>query len=606
MIFVIALILTSLSGLNVFAEDNAITVSGFNGDTTCIETGTSMKMVASGVTQGKSVTWSVEELDGSESNLATIEQTGALTCILTASENSYGTFKVIAIQNDTSGKKGEQIIRITSENLVTVDDTDPSIKYVSSGSGVVWEQNNNSGYYLETGKCVIPPEDDDYSSSDPAYAEFTFTGTGIQWIGESNYFCGVAEVYLDGVKVSTIDPFIAPDIVSQFVNFSREGLPYGQHSIRVVATGLKNPASTQYPGTRVLIDAFRYLTGASQVDKTALEAKIVEAQALNESDYTVETWGNMQTVLSAALIVSDDPAATQSDVDIAYDNLQTAINELVSTRLKIVLTGSDSVQPGSVLTVGISLNNAAQSIYSENIILNYDPAVFDYETVTKASEGMETFGCTPSGDGTLQILGANIAGGLAGSSIPIVNVSFKVKDGVNDISSTISIVFAEFGLIPNGTVVEAELSSKTIRVGAVSTVDKDALGSAIEEAQSKYSNAVVGIDNGCYWQPDKDIFQTAIAAANTVYTDSGASQAEVDDATAVLNAAKSAFEASVIDPSTGDIDNSSEIDVVDLAIVAYFYGIDSGDVNWAAAAYADINRDGRIGIEDLAFIASRM
>lgn len=138
-IFSCILIFTSLSGLNVFAEDNAIIVSGFNGDATHIEKGTSMKMAASGVTQGKSVNWSVTGLDGSATDLAAIEQTGALTAILTASANSYGTFKVVAAQNDSSGRKGEQVIQITNENLVTVDDTDSSVRYVSSGSGEAWE-----------------------------------------------------------------------------------------------------------------------------------------------------------------------------------------------------------------------------------------------------------------------------------------------------------------------------------------------------------------------------------------------------------------------------------------------------------------------------------
>ncbi len=531
------MVLLSMPVLNVFAEDNAITVSGFYGDATCIEKGTSMKMTASGVTQGKSVSWSVTAPDGSETDLATIQQTGALTCILTASSDSYGTIKVVAVQNDSSGKKGEKIIHITNENLVTVDDSDSSITYVNAGS-TVWQENSSSSYYLGTGRYVIPPEDDSYPSTTPAYAEFTFTGTGIQWIGESNYFCGVAEVYLDGVKVSTVDPFIAPDIVSQFVNFSREGLTYGQHTIKVVAAGQKNPASTQYPGTRVLIDAFRYITEESQ---------------------------------------------TQQPV--------------------VVLTGSDSVQPGVSFTVGISLNNVVQPVYSEDITLSYDPAVFEYESIASADENINIF--TEGSDGTLRIVGANI-GGLAESSSPIANVSFRVKSGVNNTTSTISVKSAILGVMPNGKVIDAGLSSKSITVTAISAVNKTALGSALETARSKYDNAVVGIDNGCYWQAEKDIFQVAIAAANTVYENTNSTQAEVDNATAALIAAINKFEASVIDPSTGDIDKSSEIDVADLAIVAYYYGAVSGSEDWAAAVIADINKDGKVDIVDLAFIAFRM
>jgi hypothetical protein len=531
------MMLSLMPAANVFAENSAIVVSGFYGDATCIEKGTSMKLTASGVTPGKSVTWSVTELDGSGTDLAEIQQTGALTCILTASSESYGIIKVTATQNDSSGKKGEQIIRITNENLVTVDDTDSAITYANAGS-TVWQEKNDDSYYLGTGKCVIPPEDDGYPSDAPAYAEFTFTGTGIQWIGESNYFCGVAEVYLDGEKVSTVDPFIAPSIISQFVNFSREGLPYGQHTIRIVATGLKNPASTQYPGTRVLIDAFRYIPGEPQAQPV------------------------------------------------------------------VVLTGDDSVQPGSVFMMGICLNNINQTVYAEDITLSYDSAVFEYEGITAADESINIF--TEASDGTLQIVGANVEDGLTGSSIPIANVAFRVKSGVSNITSTISVTAAEVGVMPEGAVIYPGLSSRKIRVEAAGSVNKDALSAAIAAARSVYDSAVVGLENGCYRQADKDTLLAAINAANAVYEDGNATQTNVDNAADGLNDAVDMFKATVIGPLTGDIDDSSVIDVVDLAITAYYYNTKAGDEGWNEAVKADINKDGMIDIIDLAFIAFRM
>jgi hypothetical protein len=181
-----------------------------------------------------------------------------------------------------------------------------------------------------------------------------------------------------------------------------------------------------------------------------------------------------------------------------------------------------------------------------------------------------------------------------------------VRNGINDISSTISVTTAKLGVMPEGTVIEAGLSSKIISVGTVSTVNKAALKEAIEAAQGKYNGAVAGTDNGCYWKADKDVFQAAITAANAVYDNPGAGQAEVDNATAVLNTAIHTFEASAISPSTGDVDNSSAIDVTDLAIVAYYFDMDSSNADWATAEIADINKDGKVSIEDLAFIALRM
>lgn len=533
MALVCALSFTML-GLTAFAGgDDTIIVSGLNGDATRVEKGTSMILVASG---DKAVTWSVTDLDGAETDLAAAEPISKQSCIFTASD--YGAVKVVA--TDIIGNKGEKIIQITGENLVTVDDTDDSIKYVSSGSGIAWEQIENSGYYLGTGKGITPPEDDDYLASEPAYAEFTFTGTGIQWIGESNFLCGIAEVYIDGEKVSTVDSFTAPKIINQFVNFSMEGLPYGEHTIKIVATGLKNAASTQYPGTRVLIDAFRYITDTPQVQPMA------------------------------------------------------------------VLTGPNSVKPNAAFTMTVSVDNVPQDLYAERITLNYDPEVFEFDP--DATTGDDIAGMVhDSENGIIDIAAANI-GGVQGSSVTIANLSFKVKPGVKNTSSTISVILAELGIAPNGDTIEAGLTSKTIIIEDedVGTVDKSRLQAAINDAEELYDNAVVGVENGCYWQADKDAFKAAIDEAKAVLADPNASQLMVDNATNDLRAAIATFEASAINPSTGDIDNSSTIDVADLAKIAYFFGAKQGDPNWDEAVIADINKDGKIDIEDLAFIAYRM
>lgn len=537
----IVLVIVSLSGLSVFAEENEILVYGANGNATHIEKGTSMKMAASGVSQGKSVSWSVTGMDGSATSLATITQTGAVTAILTASSSNYGTFKVVATQNDASGKTGEQIIQITNENLITVDDTDASITYESAGSGEEWETNNNSSYYQGTGKCVIPPEDDSYSSSAPAYAEFTFTGTGIQWIGETNYYCGVAEVYLDGVKVSTVDPFIAPSIINQFINFSKEGMPYGQHTIKVVATGLKNPASTVYPGTLVLIDAFRYMPGSP---------------------------------------VQEGPAA--------------------------VLTGDDSVLPGETFTLGISLDYVTQNIYAEKVALSYDANVFEYVSATGENSNIQVMKEDSSVSGSVIIIAANI-GGVTGESTPVLKVTFQLKSGVQNTAGMIAVTMAELGTAPEGTVITAGVSSKIISVGSTEPVDKSVLSEAITSAEAIYVGAVVGGLPGQYPQAAKDALRSAIDEAELVLNDSNATQGEVNSAVTALNAAVETFKAAVVEEETSaDLNEDENIDVLDLAIVAYYYGKDSTSEDWEQAKAADVNHDGKIDVSDLAYVATRI
>ena len=421
-------------------------------------------------------------------------------------------------------------------------------------------------------------------------------------------------------------------------------------------------------------------------DKEALTALISEAQALNELKYTPESWENLQTALNDAIAKGEDPAALQADVDTACVNLQAAIDALELRGIAASLTGSDSVQPGANFALGIGLYNISQDVYAEDITIGYDPEVFEYDTVTSADSNISILRSETSDSGVLRIVAANI-GGVSSDSASLLNVGFKVKAGVSEVSSVISITKAKLGIMPEGTVVQPLLDSKTIVVGTAQAVDKSALEAAITEAQSAYDNAVegndpgeypaeamaafleainaanavydnveatqaevnaavttlaaakdvfedsvipepgvdkseledaietaqalydsavVGTDDGCYRQADKTAFQQAIDAANVVFTDSSASQEEVDNATTALNDAKAVFEASVITESTGDLNNSATIDVGDLAIIAYYYGAALGDDNWAAAKIADVNNDGKIDIEDLAFIAMRM
>ena len=342
------------------------------------------------------------------------------------------------------------------------------------------------------------------------------------------------------------------------------------------------------------------------VDKTALSALIIEAQALDESKYTAESWANLQAALASAIAVESDPNAQQADVDSAVANLQAAINALVFVKPTASITGAGSVQPGSEFTVTISLDSVSQSVYAEDLTLSYDPAIFEYISTASADEDIKVLRAEDSGTGFVRIIAANV-GGVTGSITPILNINFKVKSGVENTLGTISIADAELGVMPEGTVIQPNLGSITIFVeGSTPAVDKSALLATINEAEELYNNAVVGTENGNYWQADKDAFKAAIDEAKAVLDDPGASQSEVDNAKDSLIAAMEAFQASVITPTTGDLNNSSTIDIGDLALIAYYYGATSDSENWAVAKIADINKDNKVDIEDLAFIANRI
>ena len=95
--------------------------------------------------------------------------------------------------------------------------------------------------------------DEHYANVKGACCQFTFSGTGITWVGVKNLDHGEAEVYLDGVLQATVDTYNANRLSRQEL-FKKTGLPHGKHTFKIVVKGTKNAASTGY---YVIVDAFK-------------------------------------------------------------------------------------------------------------------------------------------------------------------------------------------------------------------------------------------------------------------------------------------------------------------------------------------------------------
>jgi hypothetical protein len=110
-----------------------------------------------------------------------------------------------------------------------VDDKNASVVYTG-----IWTQANEGRYF--GGSCH-------FSGSALADVQTMFRGTRIEWYGLKNVDLGFADVYLDGALVQAgIDTYSAKR--QNALLFTRGGLANGQHTIRVVANGQKNAAST--------------------------------------------------------------------------------------------------------------------------------------------------------------------------------------------------------------------------------------------------------------------------------------------------------------------------------------------------------------------------
>lgn len=145
-----------------------------------------------------------------------------------------------------------------------IDERDSAITY--SGS---WTNYNDPGDYSGTEK---------YSNVVGAYAQYTFTGTGVSFIGPKNNNLGTIDVYIDGtLNQSNIDLYAASKSHQQ-VLYNISGLSNGSHTIKVVV-------KSGY----VVVDAFAPVGGASNS---------IAMMMNNQWGYNDLDWGNYTTSIT--------------------------------------------------------------------------------------------------------------------------------------------------------------------------------------------------------------------------------------------------------------------------------------------------------------------
>ena len=158
-----------------------------------------------------------------------------------------------------------------------IDDRDPRTAY--SGS---WNQYSENIYYDNT--CSVP-------FSQGAFVSLTFTGNYIAWHGLKNTDLGYAEVILDDVSQGKIDCYSASRITSML--FEKGGLPEGNHTIKIVRTTEKNPASSNY---FLVHDYFEVRSGGDYTPPENMVQGLV-ATYYNNMDFTGSSLSRIDPVI---------------------------------------------------------------------------------------------------------------------------------------------------------------------------------------------------------------------------------------------------------------------------------------------------------------------
>jgi hypothetical protein len=153
-----------------------------------------------------------------------------------------GTHTLQASVRDTAGGLNSAAATMRVANGTPVEESSAAIAY--SGT---WSHGNEGVRAWIGGTAAIAT-----LTAYPARATLSFDGTGVKWIGFRGPQAGIANVYLDGQQVATVDLFDPVERVRAVV-FGIGGLAAAPHTLTIEATGKWNPLSTD---PFVVVDAF--------------------------------------------------------------------------------------------------------------------------------------------------------------------------------------------------------------------------------------------------------------------------------------------------------------------------------------------------------------
>ena len=154
-------------------------------------------------------------------------------------------YKITSVENGVESLYSETVSALDITVRGMVDDSDSRIEYSSRWQ--TWKDAAHYGggiHFVET------------SSADDTIS-FVFSGKGIRVYATKNATWGIMDVYIDGVKADSIDFYDpTPQGLKQQMVYEKAGLEDTKHTIKLVGTGTRNPAST---GTKLEFDAFQVL-----------------------------------------------------------------------------------------------------------------------------------------------------------------------------------------------------------------------------------------------------------------------------------------------------------------------------------------------------------
>lgn len=339
--------------------------------------------------------------------------------------------------------------------LPRFEQDNPSVSY-SGGSWLVYPQGGSSQFSGGTAVAEWAPG---------ARATFSFTGSGVRWIGYRDEWAGKALVFLDGVLQTTVDTYASP-FQAQAVVFAASGLPPIPHTLVIEVEGTRNPASG---GTSVWVDAFEVELGtAPPLDTTPPVVSITSpADGVTVSgSVKVSADASDNVGVEGVQFLLDGAPAGEEDTTAPYEatwDTTTASND----RHTLAATARDAAGNSTISTsVTVTVSNAAAVTRVEDT----DPAVsytanWFPQTDPRASGGTAQEAADKGERATLTFTGTGVSwisfrfslGGIA--SVFLDGTLVATVDTFAPSDPTQEAVFTKTGLAPTAHTLVIEVTA---------------------------------------------------------------------------------------------------------------------------------------------------
>ena len=189
---------------------------------------------------------------------------------------------------------------------------------------------------------------------------FSFTGTGIEWFGNTGVRHGIANVYVDGVFARAVDTWDGISRRQQRL-FWQYGLARGRHNIKIVNSGRRRPGSMGY---LVDVDAF-VVTNPDEVTIAQRDSHPrSKPSARQNSGWTLAQAGSTGVNAMQLAVISDSHALIVDKVEHnplvinghpawgALYNLRTHSVKPLSMQSNSFCAGGSFLGNGTMLNVG--------------------------------------------------------------------------------------------------------------------------------------------------------------------------------------------------------------------------------------------------------------